>query len=63
MKHLFLAVIAISLIATSMSPFLTSCVKSEAMTVVSPNGKISVNLKKYKTGYAGSRRYCYSNYL
>ena len=50
MKHLFLAVIAISLIATSMSPFLTSCVKSEAMTVVSPNGKRSVDLKKDSSG-------------
>lgn len=50
MKRLILGIIVTGLVATSMFSFLTSCVKSEAMTVVSPNGKISVDFKKDPSG-------------
>jgi len=50
MKRLLFAIIATGFIITVVSAFLTSCVRSEGMTVVSPDGELSVNFMTDSSG-------------
>lgn len=50
LKHTFLAIIAVCFLSTAISPVLTSCVNTEAMTVASPDGKISLDFLTDRDG-------------